>query len=106
MCFRMREAGWTICRIDAEMTLHDAAMTKVGQWWQRARRAGHAYAEGAALHGSTPRRYKVTETHRALFWGAVLPAAGLLGAVLLGLWWLLLPVLGWTVQVARLVVLR
>ena len=105
MCLRMRGAGWRICRIDAEMTLHDAAMTRIGQWWQRARRAGHAYAEGAALHGSTPRRYKVTETRRALLWGAGLPLAGLLGALFVSPWLLLLPVLGWAAQVVRLSVI-
>ena len=34
-------------RLDAEMTLHDAAMTRFGQWWKRIVRGGHAYAEGA-----------------------------------------------------------
>lgn len=106
MCFRMREAGWTIRRIDAEMTLHDAAMTKVGQWWQRARRAGHAYAEGAALHGASPERYNVAETRRALLWGAGLPAAGLLGALFLTPWFLLLPVAALAAQIVRLIVLR
>ena len=28
-------AGWRILRVDAEMTLHDAAMTRFGQWWRR-----------------------------------------------------------------------
>lgn len=42
MCVRLRAAGWKIWRIDTEMTLHDAAMTRLGQFWSRARRAGHA----------------------------------------------------------------
>ena len=66
MCFRMRAAGWRILRLDAEMTLHDAAMTRMAQWWQRARRAGHTYAEGVALHGSAPERYRVAELRRTL----------------------------------------
>lgn len=52
MCLRMRRAGWKIVRIDEEMTLHDAAMSTVSQWWQRAKRCGYAWAEGFALHGS------------------------------------------------------
>jgi len=48
MCFRLRHAGWTIRRIDVEMTLHDAAMTRFGQWWKRNRRSGHAIAEAFA----------------------------------------------------------
>ena len=37
---RLRQHGWTILRIDAEMTLHDMAMTRFGQWWKRARAIG------------------------------------------------------------------
>ena len=106
MCFRMRAAGWRVRRIDAEMTLHDAAMTKFGQWWQRARRAGHAYAEGAALHGASPERYNVVETRRALIWGAGLPLAGLLGAFFFSPWWLMLPVAAWMAQIVRLIALK
>ncbi|MEO0831634.1 MAG: glycosyltransferase family A protein, partial [Pseudomonadota bacterium] len=54
MCYRMRQKGWKILRLAEEMTLHDAAMTRFGQWWQRSRRAGHTYAEGAAIHGAGP----------------------------------------------------
>ncbi len=81
LCVRLRRAGGRIWRLDAEMTRHDAAMRRLGQWWQRSRRAGHAFAEGAALHGAPPERHWVAETRRALLWGLVLPAAGLLGLV-------------------------
>jgi GT2 family glycosyltransferase len=78
LCVRLRQAGWKIWRIDREMTLHDAAMTQAGQWWKRCRRGGHAFAEGAALHGAPPERHWVAETRRAVIWGALLPllAAG------------------------------
>jgi GT2 family glycosyltransferase len=79
LCVRLRAAGWQIWRISAEMTLHDAAMTRIGQWWKRTRRSGHAYAEGAFLHGAPPERHWVAETRRALLWGGVLPVAGLAG---------------------------
>lgn len=101
MCFRLREAGWRIRRIDAEMTRHDAAMTRFGQWWQRSRRAGHAYAEGALLHGQSPERFRVAETRRALLWGAVLPLVALPGMLILGPWALLL-FLAYPLQVLRL----
>ncbi len=94
LCVRLRAAGWEIWRIDAEMTLHDAAMTRFSQWWKRTRRAGHAFAEGAALHGAPPERHFVSETRRALIWGAFFPLAGLLGAVVTPwalLLWLALP---------------
>jgi len=74
MCLRLLRAGWRIERLDAEMTRHDAAIHRFGQWWTRSRRAGHAFAEGAALHGRGPERHWVAETRRALLWGAALPA--------------------------------
>lgn len=81
LCVRLRKAGWRVERIDHEMTLHDAAMTELSQWWKRARRSGHAYAEGAQLHGAPPERHWVRETRRIVFWGAALPAAATLFAV-------------------------
>lgn len=81
LCVRLRGAGWTIQRLDAEMTWHDAAIMNVSQWWQRARRAGHAYAEGAALHGAPPERHNVAATRRALIWGAGIPIVAVIGAV-------------------------
>ena len=40
LCLRIRRAGWKVLRIDAEMTLHDIAMTRFGQWWRRGVRCG------------------------------------------------------------------
>ncbi len=82
LCVRIRACGWTVHRIDAEMTLHDAAMTKFSQFWQRAKRAGHAYAEGAALHGDGPDKHGVKQTRSAIVWGLVFPLIGLALA-----WW-------------------
>ncbi len=73
LCVRLRQAGWRIWRLDAEMTAHDAQITKFGQWWKRTKRAGHAFAEGAALHGTPPERHWVAETRRALVWGLAVP---------------------------------
>ena len=101
LCVRLRTAGWRIWRLDAEMTLHDAAITRFGQWWRRARRAGHAYAEGAAMHGAAPERHRVAQTRRALIWGLALPVAVLVLAPLAPPLALLLA-LAWPVQVARL----
>ncbi|MEL7460759.1 MAG: glycosyltransferase [Pseudomonadota bacterium] len=100
MCFRMRAAGWKIRRIHAEMTWHDAAMTRFGQWWKRNRRAGHAYAESAALHGKSPERFRVAQTRRAVIWGMVLPLLSVLGVVITP--WALLLLLAYPAQVARL----
>lgn len=101
MCFRMRETGWKIARIDAEMTLHDAALTRFSQWWQRAKRAGHAFAEGAALHGNSPERFRVAETRRGLVWGFFLPLIILALALFISPWALLLGLV-YPLQVLRL----
>ena len=40
LCIRLRGAGWRIRCLDAPMTLHDAAITRWGQWWRRTVRTG------------------------------------------------------------------
>lgn len=102
LCYRMRARGWRIRRLDAEMTRHDAALTRMSQWWQRARRTGHTYAEGAAMYGRGPERYRVAETARALFWGAGVPLAALAGALAVSPWVLLILLAAWPAQVLRL----
>jgi GT2 family glycosyltransferase len=55
LCLRLRKRGHAIRRIDAEMTLHDAAMTRLGQWAKRMMRSGYASAESLARNGdATP----------------------------------------------------
>jgi GT2 family glycosyltransferase len=73
LCVRLRAAGWRIWRLNAEMTSHDAAMTRFTQWWKRTRRSGYAFAEGAQLHGAPPERHWVWESRRAWLWGVGLP---------------------------------
>lgn len=72
--FRLRRSGWRILEIDAEMTLHDAATYRFGQWWRRTVRTGYAFGQGAALHGRGPERFNVRPVVSALIWGLVLPA--------------------------------
>jgi GT2 family glycosyltransferase len=78
LCFRLRAAGWKIRRIPVEMTLHDAAIHRFGQWWTRQVRAGYAYALCFALHGSSPERFRAREVRSILFWAACVPAAAIL----------------------------
>jgi hypothetical protein len=75
LCVRLRAAGGRVWRLDADMTLHDAAMSRVSQWWSRNVRSGHAFAEGAFLHGASPERHFVAETRRAVLWAIALPLA-------------------------------
>lgn len=100
LCLRLRRAGWQVWRIDAEMTLHDAALTRFAQWWRRARRAGHAAAEGALMHGHGPERYNVDRSARALFWGMAVPVSAGVGGLITP--WSGLLLLLWPAQVLRL----
>lgn len=84
LCYRLRAAGWSVRRIDAEMTLHDADIRQVGQWWKRATRSGHASAELARRHpksGATDLR----RIHSALAWSG-LGWSSCLATVLWAVW--------------------
>jgi cellulose synthase/poly-beta-1,6-N-acetylglucosamine synthase-like glycosyltransferase len=84
LCVRLRASGWRIWRLDAEMGLHDAAMLHFGQWWNRMRRCGYAFAQGADLHGASPERHCVRESRSALFWGLGLPLFAFLCTAVIG----------------------
>ena len=76
LCLRLQRAGWIVWRIDAEMTLHDAAITRLTQWWKRTVRNGYALEQGAALHGSGPERYRLRASRRTWLWGFWAPIIG------------------------------
>ena len=102
LCLRLRAKGWTVWRIDAEMTQHDAAITRLPQWWKRSRRGGFAAAAGAALHGRGPDRHGVAQTRRALVWGLALPGVAALGTLVTP--WALCLLAAYPAQVVRLAV--
>jgi len=112
MSMRLRAAGWVLKRIEGEMTLHDAAMLRFGQWWTRARRAGHAFAELAARHPQVRWPDWRAVCKRILIWGGALPAVAILGLVLaitVDARWLLVTLLlvaGWSLNVGRLYLRR
>jgi hypothetical protein len=81
LCVRLRANGGKIWRLGEEMTLHDAAMTRFNQWWNRAKRAGYAFAAGATLHGRPPEMHYVPHAKRALLWGLIMPAGIICGAL-------------------------
>ncbi|MFP4174028.1 MAG: glycosyltransferase family 2 protein, partial [Candidatus Hydrogenedentota bacterium] len=82
LCVRLRQAGWRLHRLDRHMATHDAEMMRFSQWWKRSVRSGHAAAEGMALHGRSPERFRVREVRSSLIWGGVAPL--LFGGFLLG----------------------
>jgi len=102
LCIRMRAGGGVVSRLDAEMTLHDAAMTRFAQWWRRSLRTG--YMTGlSSKDGRSLDRQSIQEALRIYFWGIILPLIALCLAPATGghsLWLLLLYPL-WVVRIAK-----
>jgi GT2 family glycosyltransferase len=73
LCYRLRRQGWTIYRLGQLMTIHDADITRFNQWWMRAVRSGHAYAQGLMLHGFEGKGYCVRASLRIWFWAFLFP---------------------------------
>jgi GT2 family glycosyltransferase len=90
LCVRLRGRGHRILRLAADMALHDAAMTRFGQWWKRAVRWGFATAELARLHPAEYRRQALTLVGWGVLWPAVACGTALftggLGLLLLGVY--------------------
>jgi GT2 family glycosyltransferase len=72
-CVRVRRRGHKILLLDTAMVWHDAAMHRFVEWWRRAKRTGHAYAQVAALHGKSDERYYVKDCRRVWIWGLAIP---------------------------------
>jgi glycosyltransferase involved in cell wall biosynthesis len=78
---RLRQVGGKLMRLDRDSMIHDADMTRLGQWWIRAKRCGYAYAAVAAIHGAAPERKFVRELERTWLWGGLMPLAVVLTIV-------------------------
>lgn len=103
LCVRLRKENWKIWRLGEEMTLHDAAIMRIRQWWKRSMRCGYAYAEGAHLHGSPPERHRVKVSRSVLLWGLVIPAISTCLTIYLGEWGLAV-LLIYPAQIIRLAI--
>jgi glycosyltransferase involved in cell wall biosynthesis len=99
-CVRLRAAGWRIWRLQAEMTLHDAAMYRFAQWWRRTLRGGYGFSQVVAIHGA-PGGLWVAERRRVWNWAFVLPMITALSALLVG-WPSLLLLAAYPMNVVRL----
>ena len=103
LCSRLRASGWQIWRIDAPMTIHDAAMYRFGQWWKRALRSGYGYAQvWHKTRGSAVGALYGRELARAAIWVLGVPLAALAAAFVWGPPALLLAPFLWLLQLARL----
>lgn len=88
LSFRMRQRGWTILRLPDDMTMHDAAIFSFRQFFKRSVRTGHAYAEGASLHGASKERYHVRPVRSAILFGVACPILIVAMAALSAVrWW-------------------
>jgi glycosyltransferase involved in cell wall biosynthesis len=104
LCARLRSRGWTIWRLDAPMTIHDAAMYRFRQWWLRAVRSGYGYAQvwhKTSGRSSSPALY-TRELSRAFGWTAGIAILGVLLCMAIGPAGVVLPIFLWTAQFARL----
>jgi len=86
LCYRIRQAGHHIMRLDTEMTLHDANMMTSKQWWLRVKRAGYAYALVSGLHIGDAEKIWLKPTVSALAWGACLPLMIVISSLCFSAW--------------------
>lgn len=105
LCQRLRSAGWKIWRLDAAMTIHDAAMHEPRQWWMRTIRSGFGYAQ--AFHktyrsGGAP--IYLRQVLSALFWTLGILALAIVLTALIGPLGLFAAPLTWSLQLMRLTV--
>ena len=101
LCARLRQARWRIWHLAVDMTLHDAAMYHLGQWWRRTVRVGYGYAMFMRLDSVRHDKLWIDRCRRAWLWSFGLPVLILASSLLLGwsaLWLLAI----YPVQVARL----
>jgi cellulose synthase/poly-beta-1,6-N-acetylglucosamine synthase-like glycosyltransferase len=91
LCTRLRAKGWAIMRLDAPMTIHDAAMHRFGQWWRRAVRSGLGYAQAWQTTWRSPAGALYSrQLSRAILWAGLFPLTALALAVLWHPLWLAL----------------
>lgn len=64
LCRRLMAAGYRIVHADLAMTGHDLAIRHFSQYWRRATRAGHAYAEVAERFRGTAEPFWSEEVDR------------------------------------------
>lgn len=105
MCRRMRAKGYRILHLDEPMTRHDLGINTLRQYWRRAERTGHAYAEVSTRFQGTDDPFWQEDARRNLRLVAVEVAMvlGLVGAALaLGsLWPALVGLAGFGLLLAR-----
>jgi cellulose synthase/poly-beta-1,6-N-acetylglucosamine synthase-like glycosyltransferase len=75
LSFHLRNLGWQIAYLREPMAVHHAGMTRFAEYWRRAVRSGHAYAEVGWKHRKGAGRPWAERALGNLVYGALLPAA-------------------------------
>jgi glycosyltransferase involved in cell wall biosynthesis len=101
LCARLRKAGWRIWRLATDMTIHDAAIYHLGQWWQRTVRVGYGYAMFMRLESVRHDRLWIDRCRRSWLWSLGVPALTVALALAFG-WWALCLLALYPLQVARI----
>ena len=99
-CGRLREAGFRIWKIDKEMTLHDAAIHSLKQFYSRNRRAGFGITQALARSGIDIDPSGRAILQRAATWALLIPTVILIGLATLG-WIAALGLVIYPAQVVR-----
>jgi GT2 family glycosyltransferase len=108
LAHRLRNRGWLLRAIGAEMALHDANITRFAQWWTRSRRSGYGCAQLVSLHPDASDARWSGAISKMVLWCVAIPAAttlAVLTALLVdGRWWIpaALGLLAWPLNIARL----
>jgi GT2 family glycosyltransferase len=82
LCQRLHHAGYSVVRLDAEMTWHDSAMLRFPQWARRQFRTGYGgldFSTRFGRPGEDPFRHQV---YSARFWALGWPLALIIGGIL------------------------
>jgi cellulose synthase/poly-beta-1,6-N-acetylglucosamine synthase-like glycosyltransferase len=87
---RLREKGWIIQRLAAEMGLHDARMNHFSEYWRRSVRAGYGYLEVGLRHRHGPGRFLLRRVASSALYVAALPTCAVVGVV----FWPAIPLTG------------
>src|SRR6185312_13782508 len=101
LCARLRKAGWRVWRLAADMTVHDAAMYHLTQWWRRTVRVGYGYAMFMRLDSVRHDRLWIDRCRRSWLWSVGIPALIVVSSLLFG-WSALWLLATYPLQVTRL----
>ncbi len=106
LCARLRARAWKIWRLDAEMTLHDAAILHFRQWWLRAVRSGFGYYQVARATRDLPTPLYRRELSRTILWALAIPGAAMIAAVFVSPYALVAALGLYGLQIARIAIRR